>query len=116
MTKLRAEHKRAMAVAARYDARSRQIVVSLESGVELRFKPRDIEGRILAAVARDLAAIEILQAGSRIGWPRLGLEVSISDLLTGKARARRRRDIAETFGARFLLRKGSIPADIDLEF
>jgi hypothetical protein len=103
-------------VAARYDPRCRALVVVLDSKLELRVRRNDLGAKSRGASGRELAAIEILPSGLGVCWPRLGIQVSISDLLAGRLAAKRRHNKRDTFVEHFLKLKGSVPADIDLEF
>ena len=103
-------------VAARYDALRRALVVVLDSKLELRVRRDDLGAKSLGGSARELAVIEILPSGLGVCWPRLGIQVLISDLLAGRLAAKRWHNRRGFFGEHFLKRKGSVPADIDLEF
>lgn len=103
-------------VAARYDPRCRALIVVLDSKLELRVRWSDLGAKTSGLSARELAAIELLSSGLGVCWPRLGIQVSISDLLAGRLVAKRRRNKRDTFGDHFFRLKGSVPADIDLEF
>ncbi len=70
------------AVAARYDRRTRRIVVGLASGVEIAFPAAMAEG-LSDASAADLAAIEITPAGLGLHWPRLDADLYVPGLLQG---------------------------------
>ena len=111
------ETKRQKATAVRYDRRKRQVVVELDSGLELRFHPWDVE-ELQAAKPADLTSIEITPSGFGLYWPRVDADVSIPGLLQGifgskKWQARRS---ADSFGKDFLKLKGTVPDDLDLEF
>ena len=69
------------AVSARYDRRTSRIVVSLNTGVEVRFPPRLAEALAGAAPA-DLAEIETgVLRGSVSHWPKLDADVYMPALL-----------------------------------
>ena len=78
------EAKRAAghATAARYDAASGRLVVSLHNGVELAVPTRLVEGLADAAPA-DLAEIEITPSGLGLHWPALDADVYVPGLMTG---------------------------------
>ena len=78
------EAKRAQghAVAARYDASSERLVVSLHNGVELAVPTRLVEG-LADADPADLAEIEITPAGLGLHWPRLDADVYVPGLMAG---------------------------------
>jgi hypothetical protein len=70
------------AVAARYDARRRRLVVDLSSGVELAVPVRLIEG-LADADQAGLSEIEITPAGLGLHWPRLDADVYVPALMQG---------------------------------
>ena len=78
------EEKRARghAVAARYDAPSWRLVVSLHNGVELAVPTHLVEG-LAGADPADLAEIEITPAGLGLHWPRLDADVYVPGLMAG---------------------------------
>ena len=84
------EDKRARghAVAARYDAPSGRLVVSLHNGVELAVPTRLVEG-LADADPADLAEIEITPAGLGLHWPRLDADVYVPGLMDGALGSRR---------------------------
>jgi hypothetical protein len=70
------------AVSARYDRRRSRVVVVLNTGVELAFPPRLVEG--LADASPDgLSDIEISPAGLGLHWPRLDADLYVPALLQG---------------------------------
>ena len=54
-----------LAVSARYDAASRQIVIQLRSGLELRIAPEDVAG-LEAASGEDLASVTVEPPGLQL--------------------------------------------------
>jgi hypothetical protein len=70
------------AVSARYDRRAARVVVNLNTGVQLAFPTRLVEG-LADASADDLAEIEISPAGLGLHWPRLDVDVYVPALLQG---------------------------------
>ena len=78
------EAKRAAghATAARYDAPSDRLVVSLRNGVELAVPVRLVEG-LTDADPSDLAEIEITPAGLGLHWPRIDADVYVPGLMAG---------------------------------
>lgn len=78
------EAKRAAghATAARYDAPSGRLVVSLHNGVELAVPVRLVEG-LADADPEDLAEIEISPAGLGLHWPSLDADVYVQGLMAG---------------------------------
>lgn len=69
-------------VAVRYDRRSSRVIVSLNTGVEVRFPPDLAEG-LAGASPKDLATIEISPAGLGLHWPKLDADVYVPALLQG---------------------------------
>ena len=70
------------ASAARYDATSERLIVSLHNGVELAIPTRLVE-ELAGADPADLAEIEITPAGLGLHWPRLDADVYVPGLLGG---------------------------------
>jgi Protein of unknown function (DUF2442) len=84
------EEKRAAghATAARYDAPTERLVVSLHNGIDLAIPVRLVEG-LAGADPADLAEIEITPAGLGLHWPRLDADIYVPGLLTGVFGSRR---------------------------
>lgn len=70
------------AVRARYDRRLRRVVVSLSSGMDLTFAPRDVQG-LETATPEQLAEVEILGVGYGLHWESLDADVYVPSLLKG---------------------------------
>ena len=70
------------AVAARYDRHRARIVVRLNTGIELTFPVRLVEG-LATATAVELAEIEISPTGLGLHWPRLDADLSVPGLMHG---------------------------------
>jgi hypothetical protein len=70
------------AVAARYDRKSGRIVVSLGSGVDLMFSPKNVEG-LENATGAQLNAIEISPSGFGIHFPKVDADLYLPALLEG---------------------------------
>ena len=70
------------AVAVRYDRRIARVVISLASGLELAFSPRDAQGLENAHPA-DLADAEISPSGLGVHFPKLDADLYIPALLEG---------------------------------
>ena len=68
------------AVAVRYDRRIARVVISLASGLELAFSPRDAQGLENAHPA-DLADAEISPSGLGVHFPKLDADLYIPALL-----------------------------------
>lgn len=71
-----------LAIAVRYDARARRIVVELNKGTTITV-PSDLLQGTEAASSRDLAQVEILGQGIAIAWPKLDQQFSIAGLIAG---------------------------------
>jgi len=70
------------AVAVRYDRRVARVVISLETGLQIAFAPRDVEGFQEARPA-DLTDAEISPSGFGIHFPKLDADLYIPALLEG---------------------------------
>ena len=76
------------ATAARYDAASERLIVSIHNGVELAIPVRLVEG-LAGAAPEDLAEIDISPAGLGLHWPRLDADIYVPGLLSGMFGSRR---------------------------
>lgn len=74
--------KTPVATAAKFDAKQGRIVVAMSSGLELSFKPTDVQS-LEAAKPQDLAEIEISPAGLGLHFPALDADIYIPGLLEG---------------------------------
>lgn len=79
---MKAKRAAGHATAARYDAPSGRLVVSLHNGVELAVPVRLVEG-LADADPEDLAEIEISPAGLGLHWPSLDADVYVQGLMAG---------------------------------
>jgi hypothetical protein len=70
------------AESARYDSRTKRIVVRLRNGKDFSFLPEWVPG-LRGASAFDLANIEITPSGAGLHWERLDEDLSIPALLQG---------------------------------
>ena len=70
------------APSARYDRRSERVIVMLNTGVQVAFPARLVEG-LVGASPLDLSQIEISPAGLGLHWPRLDADVYVPALLQG---------------------------------
>jgi len=68
--------------AARFDRKTRRIVVSLNSGVDISFSPKNAEG-LESAKASQLEPIEISPSGLGIHFPKLDADLYLPALLEG---------------------------------
>jgi hypothetical protein len=68
--------------AARYDRRSRRVIVELANGCTFAFPPQLAQG-LEAASDEQLSQVEILGAGSGLHWEALDADLSIPGLLAG---------------------------------
>jgi hypothetical protein len=67
---------------ARYDRRIAKVVVSLKSGLDLAFSPRDAQGLETAHPA-DLVDIQISPSGLGVYFPKLDADIYIPALMEG---------------------------------
>jgi hypothetical protein len=77
-----------IAVAARYDRRSRRVVVGLSSGIDVMFSPQDAQG-LEGAKPAQLDAIEISPSGLGLHFPKLDADLYLPALLDGWLGSRR---------------------------
>ena len=70
------------AVSVRYDRKSGQIVIDLNSRVTLTFSPRDVEG-LENAKPSQLEEIEISPSGFGVYFPKLDADLYVPGLLEG---------------------------------
>src|SRR5690554_3215731 len=77
------ERNHAHAVSARYDRRTRRVIVRLHTGLELAIPPALVEG-LADATPKALAEIEISPSGLGLHWPQLDADVYIPALLEGQ--------------------------------
>jgi hypothetical protein len=70
------------AIGARYDRRTRKVVIDLNNGCTLLVPPELAEGLRAASAAR-LANVQILGPGTTIFWPKLDVQFSVTGLLAG---------------------------------
>jgi hypothetical protein len=80
--RLAAERDHAHAVSARYDRRTKRVIVRLHSGLELAIPPALVEG-LADATPEALAEIEISPSGLGLHWPQLDADVYVPALLEG---------------------------------
>jgi hypothetical protein len=76
------------AISARYDRRSRRVVVRLTSGLDVGFSPGDTQGLETAKPAQ-LDAIEISPSGLGLHFPKLDADLYLPALLEGVLGSRR---------------------------
>ncbi len=74
--------KTPVAVSARYDKHIERIVISLSSGLDLSFRPRDTQG-LQDCRVEDLGEIEISPSGLGLHFPRADIDLYIPGLLDG---------------------------------
>ena len=70
------------AVSARYNRRSKRVIVVLNTGVEVTFPSQLAEG-LSNASPDDLADIEVSPAGLGLHWPKLDADLYVPALLRG---------------------------------
>lgn len=78
------------AVAARYDRKSRRILILLTNGLELSLPVRLAHG-LASEPAADLEEIEISPAGLALHWPKLDADLYLPSLLRDMFGTRERR-------------------------
>ena len=76
------------AVGARYDKRSARVVIELETGLELAFRPHLAQGLDQATPA-ELAVIEISPSGLGLHFPKLDADLYLPALLEGTLGSRK---------------------------
>lgn len=76
------------ATAVRYDRITDRVVISLSSGIEIAFHPRQAQG-IEHAKPNQLAKIEITPSGFGIHFPKLDVDIYLPALLEGFLGSRR---------------------------
>lgn len=81
--RMAAERNHAHATDARYDRRTKRVIVRLHSGLELAIPPHLVEG--LADATQDaLAEIELSPSGLGLHWPQLDADLYVPALLEGQ--------------------------------
>ncbi|HSI58703.1 MAG TPA: DUF2442 domain-containing protein [Ideonella sp.] len=70
------------AIAVRYDRRISRVVISLASGLQIAFAPRDAQG-LEGAHPADLVDAEISPSGLGVHFPKLDVDLYIPALLEG---------------------------------
>jgi hypothetical protein len=70
------------AVAVRYDRRISRVVISLASGLDIAFAPRDVQG-LENAQAADFADAQISPSGLGVHFPKLDADIYLPALLEG---------------------------------
>ena len=70
------------AVAARYDRRTKRVVVRLSSGLEIAFAPGNAQG-LEGATPDQLAPIDISPSGLGLHFPKLDADLYLPALLEG---------------------------------
>lgn len=70
------------ATTVRYDRKRDQVVIGLNTGIEVAFRPRDAQG-LEHAKPRSLDAIEITPSGLGIHFPDLDADIYLPALLEG---------------------------------
>jgi hypothetical protein len=69
-------------VSVRYDRRIARVVITLASGLQLAFAPRDAQG-LESARPADLADAEISPSGLGVHFPKIDADIDIPALLNG---------------------------------
>jgi len=76
------------AIAARYDERTDRVVVTLGSGLDVAFSPRQAQG-LERAGPEELSAIEITPSGFGLHFPKLDADLYVPAMLEGLLGSRR---------------------------
>jgi hypothetical protein len=76
------------ALSARYDRRIGRVVIALSSGLEIAFKPRNVQG-LEQAKPEHLAGIEVSPSGLGLHFPALDADLYLPTLLDGFLGSRR---------------------------
>jgi hypothetical protein len=71
-----------VAVAARYDALTGRVVIELDSGLEIGFRPQQAQG-LEAATPAELGEIELSPSGQGLYFPALDADLYLPALLEG---------------------------------
>ena len=71
-----------VAVAARYDATAGRVVIELDSGLEIAFRPQQAQG-LETATPADLSEIEISPSGQGLYFPAIDADLYLPALLEG---------------------------------
>ena len=80
--KMNALREGGYAISARYDRRGSRVVVNLNTGIQLAFPTKLVEG-LSGAPPENLAQIEISPAGLGLHWPKLDADIYVPALLQG---------------------------------
>lgn len=76
------EREHGYAIKARYDRRTKRIVVRLDSGLDLGFPPEKAEG-LRDATPESLSEIQITPSGLGLHWPKLDADLYLPALMEG---------------------------------
>lgn len=75
-----------VAVAGRYDQQAGRVVIELDSGLEIAFRPQHAQG-LEAATPADLSEIEISPSGQGLYFPAIDADLYLPALLEGFLRS-----------------------------
>ena len=70
------------AISAKFDAKSKRLVIDLRSGVTFLLPVKLVEG-LEKATGKELSEVEILGSGAALHWDSINVDLSIPDLLMG---------------------------------
>jgi hypothetical protein len=73
-------HATPRAVSARFDKRTRRVVVSLDTGIDFAFDPKRAQG-LTNAGGDDLVGVTVEGVGGTLHFPRLDVDLTVSRLL-----------------------------------
>jgi len=77
-----AERTEPRARAARYDRKSKRLVIELANGAAFMI-PIDLLQGFEGAAARDIAAVKVMPQGSALHWEKLDLDFGVAGLIAG---------------------------------
>ena len=75
-----------VAVAGRYDQQAGRVMIELDSGLEIAFRPQHAQG-LEAATPADLSEIEISPSGQGLYFPAINADLYLPALLEGFLRS-----------------------------
>jgi hypothetical protein len=76
------DHPEPHAQSARFDRKSRRVLVELDNGCLFAFPAKNVQGLELATL-EELSDIELLGGGYALHWPRVNADIRIESALVG---------------------------------